>query len=66
MQMTKNWQDLIDVDFRKSRGVTERTRTTAIKSASRYRGSVRVSLGMFPTDAEYETYRDKILKTKLP
>jgi hypothetical protein len=66
MQITEDWRELIEKDFPKSGKITEETRNHTVREARRFRGSVRVSVGRFPTDAEYEERRKKILNKKLP
>jgi hypothetical protein len=66
MHILEDWRRLTETDFPKSGGITEETRERTIREANRYRGSVRVSTGRFPTDAEYEKRRKKVLSKKLP
>jgi hypothetical protein len=66
MQITEDWRKLIETDFPESGEITEETRERTVREARRFRGSVRVSEGRFPTDAEYEERRKKILNKKLP
>jgi hypothetical protein len=66
MDTDQNWRKLIETDFPKSEGITGEARERTIREANRFRGSVRVSTGRFPTDAEYEERRKRILSKKLP
>lgn len=46
--------------------IDENTREIAKKLSHRYRGSVRMSTGLFYTDTEWEEKRKRILNTPLP
>ena len=46
--------------------VTSKTRANTISESNRFRGSVRIALGRFYTDDEYEKRRKRILNTPLP
>ncbi len=66
MITAKNWQSLIDVDFPKRKPITERTRATTMANSKRFRGSVRVVMGKFSTDAEIDARREMVLRKPLP
>lgn len=62
----KNWKDVVDLDFPPLR-VTEESREKMIKYAKAHIvGDVRLAMGRFYTDAEYEARQKKILLTPLP
>ena len=61
-----DWEKLIDVDPPPLGPTTEATRENVKRYTERYRGSVRMALGKFRTDAEHEEHRKKILATPLP
>ena len=58
----RHWKNLIDVDMPQLGPITEQTRRQAIQYNHRFRGSVRIALGKFWTDEEYEKYREEQLK----
>ena len=62
----KEFNQLIDKNFPETKPITESTRKLTVKESSRFRGAVRLSLGMFWTDERYEKHRKKILRTPLP
>jgi hypothetical protein len=62
----KDFNRLVDSDFPDPGPVTDKTREITRREADRFRGSVRLSLGKFWTDKEYEEYRKKVLNTPLP
>ena len=54
--------DIWDIDFKEPR--IDRNLTLAF--AAKHRGSIRLSMGLFYTDEEWETIRKKVLRTPLP
>ena len=60
------WKKLIDTDLPPMGPITDVSRENTKRYAAKYRGSVRISLGRFPTDEEYENHRKKSLTTPLP
>jgi len=46
--------------------VTEEVREETIRESARFRGSMRISTGLFYTDREYADMRREELKHKLP
>ena len=50
----RGWQDVIEVPFPQLGPVTEETRQAVQEDAERFRGSVRLRMGQFYTDAERE------------
>jgi len=63
----RDWRDVIFEDLPKTRPITEMTRQTTMEYARRgVRTDVRVAMGLFPTDAEYEVWRRDSLATPLP
>ena len=57
--------DALDRPCSKPR-IDEEARRVGIERASRYRGSVRITHGMFYTDKEHEEKMEKLLKVELP
>jgi len=57
---------LVDLKSPDSGPITEEDRLLTKREGNRFRGAMRLSLGMFWTDKEYEDYRAKILSTPLP
>lgn len=55
-------KDVWDKDF--SEIVIDRDKTN--KFSHRYRGSMRMSMGLFFSNNEYNHWRDKVLSRKLP
>jgi hypothetical protein len=62
----KEFNRLVDEDFPDPGPITDKVREITQKESGRFRGSVRLSLGRFWTDKEYEEYRKKVLNTPLP
>ena len=60
------WKKLIDTDLPSVGVITDVSRKNTKKYAAKYRGSVRISLGRFVTDEEYENHRKKSLSRPLP
>lgn len=58
----KGKEDIWDTDFKEPR--IERNLT--LKFATKHRGSVRLAMGLFYTDEEWERIRKKVLGTPLP
>lgn len=57
--------EIWDTDFSDLK-INEETREMTKSLAHRFRGGVRISLGKFYTDEEFEKRRKKILNTPLP
>lgn len=57
---------LINLDPPAIGPITEASRNSTKEYATKFRGSVRVSLGKFSTDSEHEAFRKKSLATPLP
>jgi hypothetical protein len=57
---------IVDEKLPDSGPITEEDRLLTKKEGTRFRGALRLSLGMFWTDGEYNEYRDKVLATPLP
>ena len=55
-------KDVWDIDF--SDIVIDRDKNS--KFSYRYRGSMRMSMGLFFSNDEYNHWRDKVLSRKLP
>ena len=55
-------KDVWDIDF--SDIVIDRDKNS--KFSHRYRGSMRMSMGLFYSNNEYNHWRDKVLSRKLP
>lgn len=62
---TDEWSRVVDTDLPKTR-VTAKSREVSLSNSRRYRGSVRVSMGRFMTDDEYETRRKNEMRKPLP
>ena len=62
----RGWEELINVDFPEAPHITEEARELTKRESNRFRGSVRMSLGEFWTEEEYEQFREKVLNTPLP
>jgi len=61
-----DWRDFIDVDFPEVK-ITEETREATVAYAlSHPTDNVRIAMGRFYTDKEYQDHRQKILSTLLP
>ena len=60
------WKKLIDTDLPPMGSITDVSRENTKRYAVKYRGSVRISLGRFLTDEEYENHRKKSLAKPLP
>jgi len=58
----KGKEDIWDTDFKEPR--IDRDLTLAF--ATKHRGSVRLSMGLFYTDEEWKAIRKKVLGTPLP
>ena len=58
-------ENALDLDFSKPK-IDEEAKVVAKELASRYRGSVRITHGLFYTDEELEKTRQELLKVKLP
>lgn len=58
--------ELIDKDFPNFQPVTENIREVVKVNSMRHRGSVRICNGLFWTEEEYQSRRDKVLATPLP
>ena len=59
-------QDVIDRDFPAIGPVTEKTREVTEKMSGKFRGSVRISMGKFLTDAEYRDRKMQAYRRSLP
>lgn len=57
--------EIIDRDFGELK-ITKDNKDEIIKNAQRYGGSVRMQMGLFYTNEEYEKYREKVLSKLLP
>lgn len=66
VKLAEDWNKLVNIDFPQLREITEETRLFTIANARKFRGNVRLSLGKFLTDSNYEKYRNKILNKPLP
>ena len=62
----RDWSESIDIDLAARQPITEKTREVARKAAGRFRGSVRVSMGRFYTDEEFEAKRKRYSADNLP
>lgn len=62
-RLNRDWRELISVDFPPYKPITEETRREIVKYANRYRTDVRLALGIFPIDEEYEQRRRRVLST---
>jgi hypothetical protein len=62
-----SWREVLDIDFPEMR-VTEESREAHIRYAKRVgtRGDVRMAMGLFYTDEEYQSFRDEVLARPLP
>ncbi|KAF5416751.1 MAG: hypothetical protein C5S38_02530 [Candidatus Methanophagaceae archaeon] len=58
-------ENVLDLEFREPQ-IDEEAREIAKEYASRYRGSVRISHGLFYTDEELEKTMQELIKVKLP
>ena len=58
-------KNALDMEFSKLT-IDEEVRAVTKELGSRYRGSVRVTHGLFYTDEELEKTRQELLKVKLP
>ncbi|RCV65290.1 hypothetical protein C5S53_04575 [Methanophagales archaeon] len=58
-------ENALDMEFSKLT-IDEEVRAVTKELGSRYRGSVRVTHGLFYTDEELEKTRQELLKVKLP
>ena len=57
---------IVDENLPDSGPITEEDRLLTKKEGNRFRGALRLSLGRFWIDKEYNDYRDKVLATPLP
>jgi hypothetical protein len=57
---------VIDADPPRIGEITPEVRKRAVEYSSHYRGSVRLALGRFWTDKEYDEYRKAVLAKRLP
>ncbi len=62
MDKKQDWKNLIDKPFPDIGPITDDIREQTTKYIHRIRGSVRIALGRFFTDEEYELYRNNQLK----
>jgi len=62
----KNLNDVIDAPAPIPSNITDKTKEVTQAESHRFRGSVRIALGKFYTDEEYEARRKRILNTPLP
>ncbi len=59
--------DIIDTPFSDTHPPkNDQERTKAMRYSNRYRGSVRLTQGLFYTEQELESKREKALNSKLP
>lgn len=58
-------ENALDMEFSKLT-IDEEVRAVTKELGSRYRGSVRITHGLFYTDEELEKTRQELLKVKLP
>lgn len=68
MLKLKNWNEVINEDWPDMK-ITEQTRDVMRRAAQSGRyliNDVRLAIGRFYTDSEYEARRAKILSTQLP
>jgi hypothetical protein len=62
----KDWEKIINLDFPPVE-FTKETRQQMIEYAKSHNvGDARLAMGIFYTDAEYESEREKVLSTPLP
>ena len=62
----RRWDEVIFEDFPGIGEITKEALEQIVEESSRYRGSVRMATGRIWIDAEYEAYREEILKRRLP
>jgi hypothetical protein len=60
------WRAVIGRDMPEQPRITEEVRQQTIAQSARFRGSVRLSMGAFWTDDEYERARAEVLSKPLP
>lgn len=60
------WRDVVDKELPDTSVITSEMREDTIDNSSRFRGSVRLAMGLFFTTEEYERKRKRILETPLP
>jgi len=63
--INKTKEEVWDTHFSDLR-IDENARELTKRLANRFRGGVRISMGKFYTDEEWERRREKILSTPLP
>lgn len=61
-EQIKGKEDIWDTDFKKPRI----NRDLTLEFAHKHRGSVRISMGLFLSDEEWEEVRRKVSETPLP
>ncbi len=66
IKLGRPWQELVEVDPPSNAPITDETKRRTVEYSGRFRGSVRVALGLLWTDEEYAKYRTDVLKRPLP
>jgi hypothetical protein len=60
------WSDVLERDMPEQAKITNEIRRQTAQQSDRFRGSVRLSIGHFWTDDEYQQFRNEVLNTPLP
>jgi len=66
MQKPLDWTEVVDRDMPDTSIITSEMRSDTIENTGRFRGSVRLAMGLFFTTEDYERKRKRILETPLP